>query len=198
MLSNKDEYIITVDGWSYRKIEIAFEKFLNPKYQDDARVSVKAMYEYNLTKDEALHVLAYTGFSAMWINSALKKNVLNSNHNKFVDFLDKALAKLPSTSFYKLFRMVSGNEFEYAVSLEVGKEYIIPQYLSTAKEDYNNTDEVWIITTLNEESKGRDIENISNCRDEKEVLFVRGFKFKVVNYRKINDKRYFYLEEVAH
>lgn len=77
---------------------------------------------------------------------------------------------------------------------KMGKIFTIPYFLSTAKEDYDNSDLVWQISTHHTNSQGRDISNLSNNKYELEVLFDKGVKFKIKYLDR--SKNYIYLEEV--
>jgi len=67
----------------------------------------------------------------------------------------------------------------------VGKVVSTPYFLSTATENYENTEITWRIKTLSNDSKGKDLRLITNNIYEKEVLFKRNshFEIKAVDFQ---------------
>jgi hypothetical protein len=161
--------------------------------------NLKGMIDNKLTEDEAFFILAYTGSCSSWINSRLRDGTsLDSECKKyFADCLDQVLDKIPTANGEIVFRMdLPGNENEILAWFDKhkGRKIRIPYFLSTAKEDYNNTNIVWEILTLKKNSKGKDISNLSNNQFEKEVLFKRNSCFKVDHIDQ--SKNYVHLVEI--
>ena len=145
---------------------------------------LKSMIDNKLTDDEAFFILAYTGSYSSWINSKLRDGAsLDSEcKNKFASCLDHALSKMPSVKEEIVFRMDNpGCEREILSWFDKHKrrKIRIPYFLSTAKEDYKNTNIIWEIQTRRINSKGKDISSLSNNKFEKEVLFMRNSWFRI-------------------
>jgi hypothetical protein len=191
----KKEYIIDNDGMSYLELESAFQEILIDENNSESQVIIEGIESFDLSPDEALHVLAYTGWSAKWINS----NIINGKYLRniscllFIENLDKALVKIQTVNNRIVYHMTS----HMIDNFSVGDLLKIPFYLSTAKEDFENSNIVWVISTLDSNSRGRDISTISNNKYEKEVLFLRNSKFKLKNIRKEGDKTLMYLDEFS-
>lgn len=190
MLNNKKQYIID-DNTNYEILENEFDE----KLSSDCCTYSEFMKENKLTKDEGVHIFAYTGFSSKWINSALRDQNLTSNQEYFMNILDAALNKIPSVSKNKVYRSF----FDYnsnKIYFTPGEIISLSHYLSTSKEIFYNPTEVWEITPLSKNSKGRNIEKISNAPDEKEILFLRNSRFKITGSSVKEDIPFYVLKEV--
>lgn len=167
------------------------------KYKDWKEKYVKDREENDIIKEklsyeEEASIYRYIGSEAYILNEALRNGEkLNEDYQKWMNQLDKALKKVPkydgivtrSLEFYN-------GEFEQMQSFlkEHAKGKIIryPQYTSsTIGEVYNPQGQI----QLNIISKsGRDISTMNKM--EKEILFERNKKFKVIAHIE-NDGKYF-------
>jgi hypothetical protein len=148
--------------------------------------NLKGMIDNNLSEDEAFFILAYTGRCSGWINRNLKDGFpLDSDCKiQFANYLEQALDKMPSSNGGLVFRMdYSGNEKSRLqwFSKHIGMKFQIPYFLSTAKFGYKNSEVVWEIRTLKERSYGKDISDLCNDEEEREVLFKRNSSFEIVS-----------------
>jgi hypothetical protein len=186
---NDAEYIIDNDGLTYSVIKKAFQKEMvkfNKKLAiDEYGIQLSGIDENNLTDDEAIHILAYTGHSAKWINSIIRESVsidsLPTNAKHFTSVLDLALSKIKPTTQDIVYRMdsyYSKNDAKKIFKEKLNKTITIKNYLSTDKEEYSNEEIIWIISTL-PNGNGKDISNITNNGSEKEILFERNTNFRV-------------------
>jgi len=157
--------------------------------------------ECNLTNEEAFLILAYTGACSSWLNDDKRNNLEYSSEGKklYADSLNETLTKLTSFNDAIVFRMdsPSGDSKEILrwFKRKVSSVFTIPYFLSTAKEDYQNTPITWIIKTLPNNSLGKDISNITNNKYEKEVLFRRNSCFQITKVQ--IGKAQVFLEEVG-
>ena len=162
--------------------------------------NLQGMVENGLTEEEAFLILAYTGSSSGWINSDLREGKILQEPDKvlFAKYLDYVLEKMPSFDSQVVFRMETPSGDAETVlkwfESKLGSTFVLPYYLSTAQEDYENSEIVWKINTLSQGSFGKNISNLSNNKYEKEVLFKRGAKFKIKSTDL--EKSYIFLEEV--
>lgn len=171
---------------------------------DEFKSNLSGMTKYRLTEEEALYILGYTGSMSQWMNSELRnsKKVLCECKKAVISELDKSLSKIPSFTSEIVYRMDGGcggleEEVEW-FKKQVGKIIRIPYFLSTSKDDYKNSDIVWIINTHNSQSHARDVSELTNVASEKEVLFSRNSTFKIIDVELNEDmsKLYIHLEEL--
>lgn len=158
----------------------------------------------NLTEEEAGGLQRYKSFDSYTLNEALREvndlSELTSIQQQFVDALDSALSKMPKYEG-NLIRTIDFSDWPDAVNRteQFLKEYIpggtikIKQYWSASKEEgYNNNAgiKIYIQNTRN----GRDISSIG--LDEKEVLYERNSRFKVLSKMIHDGIWYILLQEV--
>ncbi|GAB2612050.1 ADP-ribosyltransferase [Belliella aquatica] len=187
----KNSYIIGLDGFTYADLEKAFASFLSKEYKKESQVAIDGIEKYQLSKIEALHILAYTGHSSRWINSKIREDKLDGNCKIFIENLDMALAKITPSDNMKLFHGTYG----LWNGMVEGGIINVPNYLSTSIEDYESYPVVFRIQTTKENSKARDISTISNNKDEFEHLFMRGASFRVLRIEEIGKITYVELVE---
>jgi hypothetical protein len=175
-----------------------FESYRNgDKSFDD---NLKGMTENGLSEEEAFFILAYTGGSSSWINLELRNSNLPKSKCKgeFVKRLNDSLSKVKSFDNDMVFRMDNppGENEETLTWFQgkIGSKFRIPYFLSTAKEDYENSELVWQIKTLNQNSLGKDISRLTNNKYELEVLFQTGSCFEIIGIEK--ERRYVHLNEI--
>ncbi len=169
---------------AYSEFQKWFVRYRNGDKSLDPNLN--GMIEYNLSEDEAFYILAYTGRCSGWINSNLREGLsLDSKcKEKFANHLEMALDKMPPANEEIVYRMDNPcdvNEIMKWFSKHIGKKFQIPYFLSTAKFDYKNSEVVWKIRTLQENSNGKDISDLTNSDGEKEVLFKRNSCFKIIS-----------------
>ena len=161
--------------------------------------NLKGMIENGLSEEEAFFILAYTSSYSGWINTALKdgRKLDTECKKQFANALDNALEKIKSGP-ETVYRMdwPPGDPEDVLTWFEskIGSSFVIPYFLSTAKEDYENSEVVWQITTLKSGSCARDISNLCQAPSEQEVLFKRASKFKIIKVDR--SKRVVFLDEI--
>lgn len=176
-----------------------FQKYRNGDQSLDN--NLKGMIKNGLDEEEAFMMLAYTGSYSSWVNSDLRNSRMSNCECKreFISRLNMALDKVIAFNNQTVFRMDSPSEDKDKVlnwfDSKVESIFRIPYFLSTAKEDYENTEIVWKIKTLAENSLGKDISDITNNQHELEVLFRTGSCFLIENVD--FDKAYITLSEVS-
>lgn len=134
-----------------------------------------------LSKNEKSSIYSYVGGESYLINDALRRGVnLSEGQKEIVNNLDKALDKLPtyqgevSRSVY-LYSQKDIKEFLSQHS--VGKEVTYNAFTSsTAGATYNTEAQIQLLWYSN---KGKDM--IKYNPEEKEILYPRNSKFKVIN-----------------
>lgn len=194
----KDFFRLTVRD-SYEKGFLPwFERYrIGDKSLDD---NLKGMIENGLSEEEAFFILAYTGGTSSWVNSELRNSELPKSRCKreFVRRLNHSLSKMKSFNNDIVFRMDhppgDKNEALSWFQKKVGSRFRIPYFLSTAKEDYENSEVVWQIRTRERNSLGKDISSLTNNKYEFEVLFQTGSSFQITRVDK--EKSYIYLDEI--
>jgi len=175
-----------------------FERYENGDF--DLEKNLGGMAKNGINEEEAFMLLAYTGSHSSWVNSDLRNGQITNCECKseFISRLNKTLDKIISFNNQIVYRMDNPSENKEVVlkwfNSKIGFVFRIPYFLSTAKEDYENTEIVWKIMTLPDNSLGKDISDITNNEFELEVLFKTGscFKIESVDY----DKSYINLIEV--
>jgi len=195
----KENYIMDNKGLTYEDYEEMFEDIIaNPDREVLETINIDGAEVNKLNKKETIHLLAYTGHSAKWINSSINNNQFDTDINKvnFVKTLDQALNKIPSSNGSLLYRMDDVFSIEEAKSLIVGEAITIKSYFATSKEDWGNTEIVWLITPLVNNSLARDISNITGFASEKEVLFSRGASFKFKGKQEKNETLFLSFDEI--
>lgn len=172
------------------------EQYRNKKSLPDAmgyrNIELSGMDEYKLTDEEAFFVLSFTGSYSSWINLPLRNGYPLETKCKefFANNLEKTLEKLPSYNDRYVFRMDTPTGSKSVVlnwfEANIEKVITIPYFLSTAKENYENTEITWRIKTLTNDSKGKNLELLTNNIPEEEVLFKRNalFKIKEIDHQK--------------
>lgn len=190
-LNDKLNYIISRDGDIYTYIESAFEGCFTDNCPD--HIDISGMKKFGLTKDETLHILAYTGHSARWINSKLIDNSYKEccSCQTYIKNLDKALNKIEQTKESTVYHVTRFNPF-------IEMDYFITNsYISTSPIPCESLGDVhWIITPLKDKSSAKDCRTITNFKDEIEVLLMRGTKLRKEKIEMFNNITCVYLKEV--
>ncbi|WP_162427275.1 ADP-ribosyltransferase [Pontibacter pudoricolor] len=189
------------------RLEYSYQRGFMPWFIDyrsgstKFEANLKGMKDYNLTEQEAFFLLAYTSSYSGWVNGDLRDG---NKHNRddialFSDGLYCVLNKIPafgSSFVYRMESQVADVDEELSwFERKTNSTFMLPYFLSTAKEDYKNSSVVWQIKTLEQGSLARDISNLTNNKSEKEVLFNRNAKFIIRGIDRATS--YVYLEEVS-
>lgn len=151
-------------------------------------------------------IKSYTGEFSAWINEDLRNGIeLSCNCKKvFRTGLNIALSGLQSFDNQTIYRMdLPGGDVFTTLNWfkkRIGQSFETPYFLSTSKDNFQNTDIIWIIKTLATDSKGKDISNLSTSLAEKEILFQTESCFKILGvdiWKEEDDyKGYLHLEEM--
>lgn len=156
-------------------------------YKKYSHVNLDGIDEYNLTDEEAFCIYSYTTSGCDWLNRDIKnKKRLSMCKESYAQCLDKYLDKIPPFDKEYIFRMDIPDEYQIQKwkKMKIGEVLQITHFLSCSKENWDeeSTDRSWIvwkIKTLASNSNARDISNITNVEEEREVLFKRDSYFKV-------------------
>lgn len=149
-----------------------------------------------LNDDERTYLVAYLSNAYRPINNALRNGEVGGDVKAMVSGIDKALSKVPTYSgeVYRGITFSTGiygptkqDKSQVAAILsdyksKVGKEVTFNEYVSTGKDKqrirsrfaYKETSIMFTIQSKN----GHDLRKYNN--EEKEILFERGTKFKVL------------------
>lgn len=188
----KDETIRYV----YECYQPWFERFREGDLE--LKKNLDGMSLNNLSEEEAFFILAYSSSCSRWLNRSLWVGEKLCDCKKaFANSLKSSLEKMPSYNGV-VFRMDSYPGDEKIVGdwfkKNIGKTLSTPCFLSTAKEDYENTEVVWKIRTLQNNSFGKDINNLCQAPLEVEVLFLPNATFRIIGIEK--DTNYILLDEL--
>lgn len=158
-----------------------------PEKPSTKHIILEGLFEYNLTDEEAFFILTHTGSYSSWINRPLRDGHPFDNvcKEEFANRLDKSLDKLPPYVGENVFRMDSPLGLKEDVCLwfkkNIGSIVNVPYFLSTSKDNWENTEIIWDIQTMGTNSKARDLRLITNNDTEKEVLFKRNSSFMIMS-----------------
>ena len=155
---------------------------------------------YGLNDIEILTLIMLEGFACDTIqHPAFNDRYPNEFNEILINSLDKALLKITGTSHDLLYRQ---ENYYYKVP-EVGEILNFKGFLTTSKDDFNNTYNIkWIITPLpNGLTKAHDIYNVYNhgynCPyPEWQVEFERNTKFIVNKVVPKGNKTEVYISEI--
>lgn len=150
-------------------------------------VNLEGVNTYNLTDEQAFCIYSYTTSCSDWINIGIRyKQEMTICKKYYADFLDESLDKISQCSKEYIFRMDSPDQDQIQSwkKKRIGDTINIPHFLSTSKENWDEESTstewiIWRIKTLELNSKARDISNVTNSREEKEVLFKRNSCFMI-------------------
>lgn len=155
---------------------------------------------YGLNDIEILTLIMLEGFDCNTIQQpAFNDRYQNEFNEILINSLDNALLKIPGTSHNTLYRQ---DEF-YNEELKVGDTLNFKGFLTTSKDDFDNTHNIkWIIKTLScDLTKAHDIYNVYNhgynCPyPEWQVEFERNTKFIVNKVVPKENKTEVYISEI--
>ena len=195
----KDSFRLTIRDSFEKGFKLWFERYRMGDKSLDANLS--GMLENRLSEEEAFYILVYTGGLSRWVNSELRNSETPKSQCKqtFVARLNQALDKMKSFNAGIVFRM-DYPPGDKAIALKwfetkIGSKFRIPYFLSTAKEDYNNSEVVWQIKSLGDQSLGKDVSRLTNNKYELEVLFKTGSCFEILSVDIA--RSYIFLQELA-
>lgn len=163
---------------------------------------LEGIFRHSLSNEEAFFILSHTGSYSSWINGSLRsgRQFDTQCQQYFADKLNEALSKLPCFNDKKVYRMDEPltDDIEQVFSFfekNNGKVMRTPYFLSTSKDNWENTSLTWDIKTLQEDSKARDLSLITNNNTEKEVLFKGDSYFKIKGVNR--GSKIVFMEEVS-
>lgn len=175
-----------------------FESYKNGN--QEFKENLEGMSLNKLTEEETFVILAYTGSYSKWLNWDLRDSELTKCNCKkeFIKRLNNSLDKVKSFDNSTVYRMDSPFEDSEKMltwfNSKIDCVFKIPYFLSTSKEDYKNSEIVWEIKTLPNNSLGKDISNLTNNKNELEVLFRTDSCFKIKGIDA--EKKYVLLSEI--
>ncbi|MDO4267445.1 MAG: minor capsid protein [Eubacteriales bacterium] len=154
-------------------------------------------YEVTLTQAMKAAVLRYVSPAATALNDKLRRGTqLTDFERQWIMDLDEALEYFPAYEGNLLRDVdISDPELiqEYFDAFEVGQEWSSGQYLSTTKADEYNP-KAHLRIYIQNAKRGHDLGQYNAA--EKEVLYERGAKFKVLQKMSHEGKWYIVLEEM--
>lgn len=180
----------------------AFQKQLEEarKFKEANKHLGKPSAPDELTKDEEAAVKRYVGPDSYKLNAKLRSGEPLSNQEKaFVENLDYALDKLPKYSgeaplYRSMYSNAMENAEDFVRNTKAGAIIKQPAYISTSKDMYDPDADIQM-KILNSKS-GADLTGKNSYNNsEREVLFPRDTKFKVVKRYVKNGKYYLDVEE---
>lgn len=192
---DKNEY-----GFSLKE---AYEKWKKNRVNNKSSEfqNIKGLGKKGLDKIEEFSIYQYTSSFSRWININYRNGQEPDTNCKkeFSNLLDNALKKLDGFDDEIVYRMDSPypekKEIFKWFKSKKGSVIEVPNYLSTSKENYDNSPIVWKIKTLSANSKGKDISELTNNKFEKEVLFERNSCFYIKEIDELSS--IIYLEEIT-
>ena len=140
------------------------------------------------------YFLLYTTGFYNDLNANIRKNNLNKEQNTFIKNFDEILLKAPVYSGNKpLLRSIVLNNDKvesFLENIKVGEELTDKSYMSTTyandvRGTFFNTDknQTSFLLKIIKNKSGRDISKFSSIKIEKEVLFPRDSKFKIIKIK---------------
>jgi hypothetical protein len=142
----------------------------------------------NLSELELKLIYLYVGIDYEWINSDLKVYGLNRSEckNDVVKLINSGLNKISPYENKVVFRRETfQNPIKTKKFLKENVGKIIKRFafFSTSKKNWNNSDLIFKIFTINN-SSGRDLSEINIESPENEVLFKTNTNFKILKVSK--------------
>jgi hypothetical protein len=186
-------------GWKPLFDEYRTNKKLQNK-PGNRQIVLQGLDEYNLSDEEAFFILSYTGSYSSWLNNDWRNGWSFDSKCKqyFAERLNLALDKLPCFNDEYVFRMDSPMGTKDQVIKwfhnQIKQVIHVPHFLSTSKDNYENTEITWHIKTMSNNSMARDLALLTNNKVEKEVLFKNDCYFQIVNIN--SEKGIIDMEEV--
>jgi hypothetical protein len=173
-----------------QKDEVFERKYrkLNPDYLDrvDDHVNLDDVKNNLVSIEEADCITNYSGNVSSCVHYALKNGYIEHTVliKEFEQRLFNGLLRMPSYDDQTVYRMeihspcISDYQKYFADMLH--KVIAVPYYLSTSKVQWEDEIVVYKIRTLKQNSRARDISRVTNSAWEKEVLFLKDSRFKVI------------------
>lgn len=170
----------------------------------------------SLSLTETLAIFSYTSsiggeFFPRIVNNSIRQKQWENNKfiKEFVAILNLALTRLPGYSGDK-YRMLPNEYYDTKDVKKIRKmfdsnlqqSFVVNHFLSTSKDNWENSKMIWRIRSYNNFSAGRDISSISSKPNrpglgEDEVLFSSNAKFKIVATREVDDYVLVELDELT-
>lgn len=163
---------------------------------DDVKTGIVSLADGELITNYSGHI------SNLVISNLKNQTVSNTKLIREYDIsLENALSKLPGFDGQTVYRMEkivnSIKDYEDYFGGKIGTIMNVPYYFSTSKEDWKSTRVVYIIKTLDRNSRGKDISRITNFAAEKEILFNKNTNFKIESLAKTGSKLYVNMKETS-
>lgn len=158
---------------------------LDSDYENAAIKDWYQVYGNGSASDKTLTAYAERGF---YVNYNIRDGNLDEQDKQYISNLDKALNRLPIEKQQTLYRGVNLDNNTYN-DIKEGGEIKFNAYTSTTKDignvdkfkgkspNANSTPVTFIIVS---HKSGKSIEQYSNIKSEKEVVFGRNTKWKVI------------------
>lgn len=172
------------EGW--RKAIAEFRT--NSPGKNNRRIApalLQGILTYDLSDEEVFFILSYTASFSSWVNLPLRNNQkLTDCQGFYANGLEAALLKMPGFKGDFLYRMDSPicdkeEELEWFTK-QKANVIRIPNFLSVAKTNWDNTEITWRIAT-NRNSLAFDLDECRNNPSEDEVLYMRNSLFKIID-----------------
>ena len=166
----------------------------NNKVKEIMEQAESRIASYGLTKEEKSAIITYVSSASYMINDMLRRDMkLTGMMANLSRNLSKALEKMPSykgTVNRSLFFYDEQIKQEFIDSLKE-KEITFKSFLSASKEVYDDGDDIRLII---KSKNGKDLTALNE--NEKEVLFDKNSKFKLVKSYEKDGKLFFELKEL--
>lgn len=145
---------------------------------------VQGIITYGLSDEEAFFILSYTASFSSWINLPLRcGDPLTMCQAYYAENLIMALSKLPHCNCEYLYRMdtpLCGKAEELAwFKRKIGSVIKVPNFLSVAKSNWDNTELTWKIYTIKGRSNAIDLEQCRNNPSEDEAIYQSDSLFEI-------------------
>ncbi|MCT6925304.1 phage minor capsid protein [Metasolibacillus sp.] len=165
-----------------------------PRRYDKERV-IDLSNARSLNNNEQRAINQYISSDSYKINDKLRRGLsLDKSDSELIENLDKALDKLPRYTGdvnRSLFFYDDESFINFTNQYQVGKIIKEPSYLSTAKNVYDEDDDIRLV--IKNTKNGIDLKGYNDS--EKEVLYKRGSKFVVTGRKIVDGKIVITLEE---
>jgi hypothetical protein len=187
-------------GFTFQETYDAYLPLINGQAANEYQ-SIAGSIGLNLEADDLFYILSYTGGTSRWINTAIKRAEKSQCKENYATGLDTALSKLPPYLNQRVYRMelnageLTSNEQLNMFEGKIGQIFSVPFYWSTSKENFHNSELTFVIATGKAVSQSSDISQLTNNTTEREVLFGRTSKFRIV---KVDyNRREIWVDEVS-
>ncbi|MFN0293458.1 ADP-ribosyltransferase [Pedobacter helvus] len=143
----------------------------------------------------------YSGNMSRVVHPNLKNKTIDQTVlvKDFEQRLHLALECLPSFGQQTVYRMETHHpvisDYQNYFKGKFGQVMSVSFNLSTSKDDWEDEKVVYVINTLTENSRAKDISRLTNFAKEQEVLFLKDTHFQINRQEEKNGKLYIYMQE---